>query len=213
MSLGLSGSHRTGKSTLARAFAEYEGIPFVQTTASAVFKAMGVSPSETLPMGKRLEVQRRILDEFDRLYSNAGAQLFVTDRTPIDLMAYTMVEIGQAMLTPKDERALYDYTDDCMQVLNRHFSTVVLVSPAIPLIAEEGKASLSRPFIDHLALVIEGLCLMPQVAPKVYRIPRFQVDIADRVESLCSIVEKRAVEHAAKMKLTEEYTGQPVIYH
>ena len=42
--IGLVGSHRTGKTTLARAFAEDSGIPFVETSTAEVFRRLGYDP-------------------------------------------------------------------------------------------------------------------------------------------------------------------------
>ena len=213
MSICLTGSHRSGKTTLARAFAQYEGIPFVQTTASAVFESLGLSPSETLTMSKRLLVQRKILEEFERLYRSAKSRVFITDRSPIDLIGYTMVEIGQKPIGAKNERELYKYIDDCIDVLNRHFSTIVIVSPAIPLVAEEGKASLSKPFIDHLAYVLEGVCAMPNITAGTFRIPRKMIDLSDRVQSLSLLVDNQLKSYQENITYLGEQEGKPVVFH
>ena len=67
--IGLSGAHRTGKSSLARAFAEKHGIPFVETSASQVFKDLGVDPAATHDFSTRLTVQEEILKRFDAMYA------------------------------------------------------------------------------------------------------------------------------------------------
>lgn len=59
--LGLSGAHRTGKTTLAQAFAKEQDINFLQTSATAVFKAAGLNPAGHLTIEQRIAVQEAML--------------------------------------------------------------------------------------------------------------------------------------------------------
>ena len=96
MSLGLCGTHRTGKSTLAKAYALAEGVPYLQTGATQVFLDMGLDPKVDYPLDVRIQIQKRILESFDKQYSAAGRD-FITDRTPIDMMAYTLADVQRGI--------------------------------------------------------------------------------------------------------------------
>ncbi|WP_323016375.1 AAA family ATPase [Castellaniella sp.] len=213
MSFGLSGPHRSGKTTLAKAFAEHEDIPLVQTTASGVFARLGLSPSETLSFEKRITVQRHILDAFDAQWGAVAGGVFISDRTPIDMMAYTMVEIGQEPIGASNEAELTRYLKDCRNVLSMRFSTVVLLGSGIPIVDAPGKASLSRPFIDHLSMVIDGLCVMPGITPAVFRIDPSETGLAERVQALSEIIDDQFAAQESGAKDAAKLLGAPLTFH
>ena len=88
--LGLSGSHRVGKTTLAKLYAEKHGFAFVQTSVSAIFKELGLDPAQTYDFATRLTVQEEILKRLDKTFAEHAGQAAITDRTPLDFLAYTM---------------------------------------------------------------------------------------------------------------------------
>ena len=213
MTIALSGSHRTGKTTLARAYAEREGIPFVQTTTSKVFEQMGLNPAVTQPLSKRIEVQQRILDTLDKQYAGAGQGMFIADRSPLDCIGYTMVELGQGKMTIKNEKLLSAYFADCIACANQHFSIIAVVRPAIAAVNEPGKASLGKHYIDHLATIINGLATRSDLQARTFSIPLGAITVPQRVEALGKIVDKAIRDHRANLDLAEQYTGEAVVYH
>lgn len=213
MTVGLSGSHRVGKSTLAKAYAEREGIHFVQTTTSQVFEQMGLNPAVSQPLAKRIEVQQRILDTLDKQYSSAGLSPFIADRTPLDCIAYTMVELGQEKMTLKNEKLLSAYFADCIECANNHFSIIAIVRPGINLVSAPGKASLGKHYIDHLATIIDGLATRSSIQARTFAIPRDAMTVEERVDALGHIVDKALQDHHSNLELAEQYTGEAVIYH
>ena len=58
--IGLCGSHRTGKTTLALAIAQEKNLAFVKTDTSAVFKQQGLHPSAPMDFNTRLWIQNHI---------------------------------------------------------------------------------------------------------------------------------------------------------
>lgn len=196
--LGLCGSQRSGKSTLAKAYAEKHGVFFLETSASAVFRDMGLDPAVTYDFETRLAVQKEILARFNLAY--AGAPLdAITDRTPIDLMAYTLSECLNDNVTPALETEVEHYVQACFDSLNRYFSAVVLVQPGIPLVPAPGKASLSRAHIEHISALCLGLTVDARLKIGHFYIHRHHLSIEERLQALES-VGRRTVKDAVQGK-------------
>jgi len=155
MTIGLCGSHRTGKTTLAEEISQRAGIPFVRTSTSEVFGEHGLDPSEPMEIGRRLWIQHKILDAAEKAWNSSHRQ-FITDRTPLDMAAYTLADIQGS--TEIDFAELEGYLDRCIRVTNEFFKLLVLVQPGIPLVYETGKAALNEGYLEHLNFLILGLC-------------------------------------------------------
>jgi len=183
--IGLSGAHRTGKSALARAFAKKHKLTFVETSASAVFQEMGLDPSVTYDFSTRLTIQEEILKRFDKLYaSHTRSDMSITDRTPLDMLAYTMAEaIGDTVLE-EDQKRFEKYIQSCFDVLNKRFSTLIVIQPGIQIVAEEGKAALNNAYIEHLNSLILGLSVDERVKAAHFYIPRHMKGMEDRIAAV-----------------------------
>lgn len=189
--LGVVGSHRTGKTTLAKMYAEKWNIPFVETKVSAIFKELGVDPSKLNDINERIGIQFEILRRTNELYKSANVLGgFISDRTPLDMLAYTLADIGNGLLSPETEALVAKYTQECIASTNKYFSTILLVQPGIPLVSEEGKAAMSQAYIEHLNTIILGLIVDERVTTAHYYIPRRVVDPQERMQALESAVGK-----------------------
>jgi predicted ATPase len=183
--IGLCGAHRTGKTSLARAYAEKHGIAFVETSVSAIFRDLGHDPSATFDFKTRLDIQEVILERLDAVYGSLNpADLAITDRTPIDMLGYTMSEAVGESVTTADQDRFKKYVDRCFDVTNRRFSTLVLVQPGIPLVFQPGKAIINAAYIDHLNSLMLGLSVDQRVKMPHYYIPRQLLTIEDRLAAL-----------------------------
>lgn len=186
----LSGSHRVGKTTLAKAYALKFDIPFVETSASAVFKSMGLDPAVTYDFSTRLTVQEEILKVFEAIYAKYAAKEAITDRSPLDLLGYTLAEaIGHTVLLEDQER-LSRYTAKCFEVLNKRFSTVIVLQPGIPVVYEEGKAAINNGYIEHLNSLIIGLSVDERMKTAHFYIPRALTNLVDRIGAVNYAVSK-----------------------
>lgn len=88
--LAFAGASGTGKSTLASYLAETRGLPLNPIGSRSVSKAMGFdSPYDVDKAGMRAEFQRRLVVE--KIAWEAEHEEFVTDRTTLDNLAYTML--------------------------------------------------------------------------------------------------------------------------
>lgn len=192
---GLVGAHRTGKTTLASEVARLHGWEFAQTSVSAIFKSLGYNPAQEFDFGTRLTIQEEILRRMDAFYAKVSGPNVITDRTPIDMLAYTMAEAIGERVTPDLQGRFAAYADACFDVTNRRFTEILLVQPGIQLVREEGKAALNMPYIEHLNSLMLGLCSDERMKVPHYYIPKHRIDLGKRVESVLS-ARRRSVNQA-----------------
>lgn len=183
--LMLCGAERTGKSTLAQAYAQERGITYVPSQASAIFRSMDL-PVGPLPPQTRVEVQHRILDGYLAQLAMVEGQA-VCDRSPLDMAAYLMLDLQG---TDFDYKAVEHYLDRCYGALNRYGTALVLVQPGIPYVAEDGKPSpcLTRQWV--MTSIIAMLMRSPMVEPPIFQLGRYNLDLSERLASLNLIAAK-----------------------
>jgi AAA+ ATPase superfamily predicted ATPase len=188
--IGLLGSHRVGKSTLAREFAKKHDALFLETSASAVFKELGYDPAVTYDFSTRLTIQEEILKRFDEMYAAYSCRRVITDRSPMDMLAYTMSEAIGNSVAEHDQERFRKYAQDCFDVTNKRFTLLLLVQPGIKLVEAEGKAALNEAYIEHLNTLSLGLSVDERVDVPHFYIPRYMTDIDDRVEAVAFALER-----------------------
>lgn len=125
---GLSGSHRSGKTTLARLISDALKLPFVGTRTSHVFTRHKLDPNGVPTPQEREFIQWEILADAVSLWQNADHKQFISDRTPLDMIVY-------ANALPNSE-----YYQRCIEYTNQFFGTIMIVQPAIKIVAEPNKA-------------------------------------------------------------------------
>lgn len=210
--LGLTGSHRTGKTTLAEAFSKRADIPFVRTSASGVFTKMGLDPKVDYPFEVRLDVQRAILEAFEAQYRSVNGGVFVTDRTPVDMMAYALADVQRANVPDKLFGPIEKYLKDCIRVTNSFFSILMVIQPGIELKDEEGKAPANVPYVEHINHLILGIVISEAIESAHYSIPRSMTGLDQRIECVEFAVRKTQEKFAAhKQRLAD--VGFPMVFH
>lgn len=198
--IGLLGAHRTGKTSLAKQYAEKHGIAFIETSVSAIFKELGYDPAGTFDFATRLTIQEAILERLDKMYGGVVGQA-ICDRTPIDLMAYTAAEAVGESVTPADQTRFARYVQRCFEMTNKRFSTIILVQPGIPLVMAEGKAALNEAYIEHLNSLMLGLSVDQRVRVPHFYIPRQLIAMEDRLAALENAVGRAS--HSATQESAE----------
>lgn len=206
--LGLIGAHRTGKSTLAREYAKRNEILFVETSASEVFRQLGLDPRKSYDVPTRLMIQEAMLTALSGQYKTASKQsrLFIADRTPIDMASYMLGEVtGEAVQSPELAALVNDYVLRCLHATMQHFAAVVLVQPGIPIVDAPGKAAPCPAYIEHLNLIQRGLISDERFECQRFVLPRKIVDLEQRLNSLdfafsaayeaANLIKKAAVIH------------------
>ncbi len=199
MTIALVGAHRTGKSTLARAYAQRRNVPFVETSVSAIWRELGLDPAATYDFETRLAVQEEILKRVDAQYGKFAGLDFITDRSPLDMAAYTLADaIGDRVPDNCQER-LARYINACFDVTNRRFGMVFLIQPGIALVGEPGKAAMNAGYIEHLNSLILGLSVDERLTCHHFYIPRAVLDFESRMQALVASVDR------ARSNVVEQY--------
>lgn len=195
--IGLSGAHRTGKTTLAQAFAQRNNIPFVRTSASEVFQIIGKDPKLDYPIEERILIQEAILYAFERQYKYASEQssVWISDRTPIDLASYMLADVQRETLAGQEEMAQFvlNYVSRCIESANRWFQTMILIQPGIPLVNAPGKAGICPANIEHINLIQVGLFYSGDLHSGHYLMPRKFTSLEDRL-----IIVSNAMKHTER---------------
>lgn len=204
LSIGLTGAQRTGKSTLARAFAEAEGCFCLETGASNVFAQLGMDPKAEYPIETRLVIQEAILADMEAAYAKAGEQgSFIADRTPLDLAAYMLADVQRSTLAgnPKAAAMVKDYVERCLMSTGRWFSMVFLVQPGIALVEAPGKAPACPVFMEHMNALCLGLMNDRRTCNTTFRIDRGVTALERRVTAMSASVRRAqtSAEEAARL--------------
>ena len=189
--IGITGAHRTGKTTLAKALAQELGKPFLETNARTAFKKLGFDPAKNYDFDTRLHIQGEIMNDIANLYQSSTG--FVTDRTPVDLLAYTYVQIGQNQLTEGQTTWLKEYTRVCISLTCRHLDYLVYVPIAIEPVQEENKASIDYGFMHHIDALIIGFAektirSFVYTGESLIKIPSYCETVSDRVATIRSSI-------------------------
>lgn len=110
MRIAFSGTHRTGKSTLAKILAEKLNLPFVpmEVAKMPVWENSGISPADAknITFAERVAIQYQILDYMENNLKGMGEsnpEGFVTDRSPVDVFAYMIAGIDNTCSRLYDE--------------------------------------------------------------------------------------------------------------
>jgi len=166
-------------------------MPFVKTSTSEIFMEHGLDPSKPIKFAKRIWIQQKILDAAEKVW-HAEQRQFITDRTPLDMAAYTLADVQGS--TEVNRAELEGYLGRCFEVTNRFFRLLVLIQPGIPLIHEEGKAALNEGYLEHLNYLILGLCNDQRIKSAFLCLPRDVRGIRDRVDAILDVLDKGGVQ-------------------
>jgi len=185
LGLGLSGAHRTGKTTVAAQLAELNEAPFLTSSASQIAKDMGLKVDLGMAPSDRRAFQEEVLRRFIEQYeAEAGHGLFVTDRTPLDLAAYAMMDWDHRNTNPEHDAWLMDYVDRCMVATSQYFFLVGVIEPGIPYVTGPGKPAPNVVYQEGLNTTIMGLAYDPKVRSYVCVVGRDVLDTDRRCEIL-----------------------------
>jgi predicted ATPase len=182
---GLCGAQRVGKTTLAQTLEERYGVTFVKTGASATFKRLLKDPRIDYPFAERLSIQQAILSDAEQVYTEAPTDA-LTDRTPMDMLAYTLADVQRQTPDADAEVALERYASDCLAVTYRYFDHILLIQPGIPLEEVESKAPASRGHMRHINTLPLGLIWNDKhLENSAHILPRNITDLDERGGRLC----------------------------
>jgi len=211
--IGLCGAHQTGKTTLAKAYAKKHGIPFVETHTTHIWQKLGYDARVDYSFDVRMEIQRHILDALALDYRKGGVR-FITDRTPLDALAYTLADVRRENLSLDDSRNVEAYMQECFRLTNTHFTNLLLVQPGLPIKIPADQAAVKGPaipaYLEHLNSLIFGFLADERNEVAHHYIPRAVLNLERRVG--CIEWADRKIADGFKSK-REALTEQGLLWH
>lgn len=188
LGVGLSGAHRTGKTTLAKKFAELNGFKFIGSPASIIANVMKLDLNN-MTFEERLRFQWAVLRQMENLYAKQTS-FFVTDRTPIDFAAYLLADVPHDL----EDRAVMEeierYVAECYRILNERFVVLGVLPPAVKYVEEPGKPRFNSAFTTKLHHLITGLAVDDRREPHMIRYLPGAITLERRNEVLAEEVAK-----------------------
>lgn len=178
--IGFCGAHGTGKTTLVIALSHSIGVPYIPIDASNVFLEHKFHPSDKLDIRARLFLQQKILAKAEDIWFDVDEPSFICDRTPLDMAAYLLADVGNGELDKHTQDEVMDYLQDCVKITIKYFDKIVLVPPAIPFVEREYKAAINQPLIFKLHTQLLGMLNYLDLPYK--ELPKDCLDLGDRVQ-------------------------------
>lgn len=209
-SIGLSGASGTGKTTLAKAFAEISGFEFLHVQTRESFAKLGLDPKKDYDFATRIRAQWQILRDAEKVYAGCKGK-FITDRTPLDMIAYMMADVRRENVSAELADLLARYIGDCYQVLNRHFPNVLVVQPGIPMKDEPGRPS-GVSYQEHIHMLVMGSVVDERFKGQHYFVPRDYLDLDRRIDCINYALRRAGEKHESFVRAQKE-AGVPIILH
>lgn len=160
MNFGIAGSHRSGKTTLARAVSLELGIEYLDANVSSVITGLGFTPKQELPFKERLMVQNAILDSMAFKYAMMGDKPFITDRTPLDVLGYTFAEIRRETLDDDLRMAFQQHVMKAVDICVTHLWGVLIVAPLYGAPESETSAQACPIYMQHVYASVREMASM-----------------------------------------------------
>lgn len=191
MILGLAGTHRSGKSTLARLAASAMGLTYYDGSFGRLARTLGYDSVAPMSLVERMAMQNGVLDRYaEELRAVPGD--VITDRTPVDMLAYLIAEVGMhAGLDEAVSRSIVAYRLRCIAMTRDLFRSVFLLQPLPTYEVADGKPSENPAYQWHIQTLIEGGLYASRGTIRVVPIDVLGLD--DRLgEALSEIVDRQS---------------------
>jgi deoxyadenosine/deoxycytidine kinase len=143
--IACSGPSGTGKTTLSTYIAEQYNIPFITTSTKPLWEKHGIlSHAHLIGMTTNdptwgLRFQHEVLSHRVEVLSKAGKE-FVTDRSPIDNLAYLLMQNSHQLT----ERETESYMDLCNEAINLFTGFIIMPFTDDINLEDDGKRVVNR---------------------------------------------------------------------
>lgn len=153
---GLTGAHRSGKSTTAEIVANKMGIEYLETKVGDVFKNLGIDPKAGLDFAQRLDVQNAILRSLEVQYDLRAGKEFIADRTPFDVLGYTLADIQRDTLDDAMRDRMSAHLTYGEKIAAKHLRAIMLLYPLPHQSDVDGKAQACPFYRYHVSVCIQA---------------------------------------------------------
>jgi hypothetical protein len=210
MIVGLTGAHRSGKTTLGTEFVKRnKQFTFAATSVSAIMKHYGFDPQLNYSFADRIRIQELILDELDAFYGHFPDKT-IFDRTPLDAAAYLLADIQRQGVSIEDQERVVAYLERCFDITNRRFTMLLFIPSVIKPVEDADKAPATPGYIEHISALINGLKADQRMKVKHWSLPRGYVDLDLRVRAMESATASLLANY---MKEVEFMTASGFVAH
>lgn len=187
--LGLFGTHGSGKTSLCEAYvAKHPDTTFIKTSVSDVYKSFNMDPKVRMSLEQRMEIQEKVLDvlcdQWEKgLLTHTGTGNVISDRTPYDLIGYTLCEVsGYDDISPELSERIIRYVMAC-RLAAQAFDGFVHVPIGLPMVVDptgKVRAASSLAYRVHLDMMMTKAAEDGGVTPSRL----FGVDMFERVKAV-----------------------------
>lgn len=182
----LIGAHRSGKTTTAKAVAERIGLHYHDAGVTRIMKEIDYNPVADLSIEDRLKAQKHLLMRYvEEIKAIKGA--FITDRSPLDFIGYTLGEVTMHNTDLEMGNAITDYIDACVRVANTHFDSLIVLRPLPFFTVDPTKPPPNLAYQELNQMIVEG-------ATQRFNGPRYffeTTDLQERVDLVMGIISER----------------------
>jgi hypothetical protein len=153
------GSHRVGKTTLAKKLSEVAEIPFIDLAVSENSVWNIFDPHANVTFAERIVLQKCILQDMEaKLKQVDKGKSYITDRSPIDVIAYLLCNIDSTTSQLFDEE-VNTFIVNCQSLALEYFNYFFVVQPGIVFekeVKKDGKVYNSRAYQEALTNCVIG---------------------------------------------------------
>lgn len=125
---GLSGAHRSGKTTTARETAKAMGILFHETSTTKIMREGGFEAVADMPIEQRIAAQEYLLSRHIEDLQNLPRPCIV-DRTPLDMIGYMLGEVTMNNTPVELGERVDRYVTHCLKIADLYYDTIVMLRP------------------------------------------------------------------------------------
>lgn len=158
MLFGITGAHRSGKTTLARALAEDLDLNFYETSTTKVAQEIGIDPIAPMSLAERLYLQHHLLVNHVKTINEAKRPI-ITDRTPLDYFAYLAAEFGMnsdKMVDEDIQVKAAQFMCDCLAAVKMHYDFIFYLAPLPHYETDPTKPAANPAYLNHIDTLIVG---------------------------------------------------------
>lgn len=185
LGIALCGAQGTGKTTLAKAFAEFTGADFIASKASEIYRKRGFTVKTDiarLSFEERINIQNEILDVHLEDISKSNNH-WISDRCALDFLSYTSL-YTLTNTDPDIEEMLTAYTNKCFAVSNQNYNILMLIQPGIPYVETDNRPPPSVNAQEVYNNNIIGMMNNPKLETFKTIVPRYCTDMTLRLKCL-----------------------------
>lgn len=152
----LSGPHRAGKTTICKDVEAKYGIPYFDASVTVLMRSKGIDPVALTSVEERLKNQELLLDLYLENLS-AAPRPCLTDRSPLDMAAYMLAEVGMHGCPADLGEEITRYMKRCVEETDLHFGMVIIVDPLRLYEVSPDKPPLNTAYQWHHRFLVAGL--------------------------------------------------------